>query len=96
MVERYASVPCPIFLYSLVTFLGPKSPGLIVLEHELDDRSVQTFIDAYPKIKDNGWNMKSVVDCASAGSPYQVKDKPASPEESASQSETSSSSMFVL
>jgi chitin deacetylase len=39
---------------------GPKSPGLIVLEHELSDESVQAFMDAYPVIKQNGWKMDSV------------------------------------
>ncbi|KAK7695815.1 hypothetical protein QCA50_000453 [Cerrena zonata] len=39
---------------------GPKSPGLIILEHELSDQSVQAFIDAYPVMKQNGWNTVSV------------------------------------
>ena len=38
---------------------GPKSPGLIVLEHELTDGTVQAFIDAYPLIGQNGWTAVS-------------------------------------
>ncbi|KAF7976266.1 hypothetical protein HWV62_7150 [Athelia sp. TMB] len=38
---------------------GPKSPGLIILEHELSDQSVQAFIDNYPKMKGNGWTVIS-------------------------------------
>ncbi|KAI0081799.1 glycoside hydrolase/deacetylase [Panus rudis PR-1116 ss-1] len=39
---------------------GPKNPGLIMLEHELSDQSVQAFIDGYPVMKSNGWKTVSV------------------------------------
>ncbi|KIJ20540.1 carbohydrate esterase family 4 protein [Paxillus involutus ATCC 200175] len=39
---------------------GPKSPGLIILEHELSDMSVQTFMDAYPVMVSNGWTRVSL------------------------------------
>lgn len=39
---------------------GPKSPGLIILEHELTPQSVAAFISAYPLIKGNGWNLQSL------------------------------------
>jgi len=38
---------------------GPKSPGLIVLEHELSNQSAQAFMTAYPDIIANGWTMMS-------------------------------------
>ena len=38
---------------------GPKSPGLIILEHELDNNTVQAFEDAYPLMVSSGWNMQS-------------------------------------
>lgn len=41
---------------------GPKNPGLVILEHELSKGSVQAFIDAYPSMKSNGWNVLSVPD----------------------------------
>ncbi|KAF9515211.1 carbohydrate esterase family 4 protein [Hydnum rufescens UP504] len=41
---------------------GPKSPGLIVLEHELSTGSVQAFIDTYPVLKANGWNIGTIPD----------------------------------
>ncbi|TRM67591.1 hypothetical protein BD626DRAFT_564513 [Schizophyllum amplum] len=43
---------------------GPKSPGLIVLEHELSNASSQAFIDAYPVMLQNGWETVSVVELA--------------------------------
>ncbi|EKM59059.1 carbohydrate esterase family 4 protein [Phanerochaete carnosa HHB-10118-sp] len=41
---------------------GPKSPGLIVLEHELTEFTVQAFIDAFPLIKSSGWDIVSVTE----------------------------------
>lgn len=35
----------------------PKSPGLVVLEHESTEETVQQFIDAYPKLIDAGWKL---------------------------------------
>lgn len=46
---------------------GPKSPGLIILEHELTNDTVQAFINAYPSMKTNGWNLISQCDMANAG-----------------------------
>ncbi|CCM04881.1 uncharacterized protein FIBRA_07075 [Fibroporia radiculosa] len=40
---------------------GSKSPGLIILEHELSDQSVEAYIDAFPLIAQNGWDVESVV-----------------------------------
>jgi chitin deacetylase len=40
--------------------LGPKSPGLVILEHELTPQSVAAFISAYPLIKGNGWSLQSL------------------------------------
>ncbi|THG95798.1 hypothetical protein EW026_g5905, partial [Hermanssonia centrifuga] len=51
---------------------GPKSPGLIILEHELTTSTVQAFIDAFPMIKGNGWDITSVSELYS--SPYQNAD----------------------
>jgi peptidoglycan/xylan/chitin deacetylase (PgdA/CDA1 family) len=41
-------------------YTGPKSPGLIILEHELSNETVDAFIKAYPLIKQNGWEARSV------------------------------------
>jgi len=46
---------------------GPKSPGLIILEHELTNDTVQAFINAYPAMKSNGWNVISQCDMANTG-----------------------------
>ncbi|KAL0064023.1 hypothetical protein AAF712_009091 [Marasmius tenuissimus] len=40
---------------------GPKTPGLIVLEHELTEQTVQAFTEAYPRIKNNGWRTESLL-----------------------------------
>jgi hypothetical protein len=41
---------------------GPKTPGLIVLEHELTDNTVQAFLNAYPLFAQNGWETVSIAD----------------------------------
>ncbi|KAJ4478081.1 chitin deacetylase [Lentinula aciculospora] len=58
---------------SMTTWLtGSKTPGLIILEHELSDQSVQAFEAAYPVMKSNGWNLQSVAQLAAGGqSAYQ-------------------------
>lgn len=38
---------------------GPKSPGLMILEHELDNDTVQAFEDAYPLMVETGWKIES-------------------------------------
>lgn len=50
---------------------GPKTPGLIILEHELSDESVHAFIDNYPLIGANGWNPVSVAQLDGLKDPYQ-------------------------
>jgi chitin deacetylase len=46
-------------------------PGLIILEHELTDQSVQAFIDNYPLIDANNWKPVSVVELDGLDAPYQ-------------------------
>ena len=46
---------------------GPKSPGLVILEHELTTNAAQTFIDAYPLITQNGWKIVSVAQMEGQG-----------------------------
>lgn len=41
---------------------GPKSPGLNILEHELNDNTINVFFDSFPKMISNGWNVRSVAD----------------------------------
>ncbi|KAJ7180087.1 chitin deacetylase [Mycena crocata] len=50
---------------------GPKSPGLIILEHELSDESVASFIAAYPLMKSNNWKTASVAQIVDGTSAYQ-------------------------
>ncbi|KAF9263068.1 glycoside hydrolase/deacetylase [Marasmius fiardii PR-910] len=50
---------------------GPKSPGLIVLEHESANNTVKAFMDTYPKIKSNGWQIRSLVPLLANGDSYQ-------------------------
>ncbi|KAG5652434.1 hypothetical protein H0H81_005030 [Sphagnurus paluster] len=49
---------------------GPKSPGLMVLEHETSDGSVQAFMDAYTMIKPNGWRTGSLTRLVGDGNTY--------------------------
>ncbi len=39
---------------------GSKSPGLVVLEHEVDDSDVNVFKTMYPIMKSNGWRTVSI------------------------------------
>jgi hypothetical protein len=61
---------------------GPKNPGLIILEHELSNESVQAFITAYPLIKQNNWTLTSVAELDGLGAYQNAKDdtSPATPE----------------
>ncbi|KAH9899845.1 hypothetical protein C8Q73DRAFT_638659 [Cubamyces lactineus] len=51
-------------------YTGSKSPGLIILEHELTNDTVGAFIQAFPLIQQNGWKYVSVAQL-DGGSPYQ-------------------------
>ncbi|KAF8655300.1 hypothetical protein AX16_003198 [Volvariella volvacea WC 439] len=50
---------------------GPKSPGLVVLEHESMDATVQAFINAYPLIQANGWTAASLARVVNGDRAYQ-------------------------
>ncbi|KAI0053654.1 carbohydrate esterase family 4 protein, partial [Auriscalpium vulgare] len=52
-------------------YTGPKSPGLIILEHELSNGSVQAFINAFPLIAQNGWKTMSLAEIDGLNAPYQ-------------------------
>ena len=41
---------------------GPKSPGLVILEHEIDANEVDAFLAAYPYMKSNSWPIKTIPD----------------------------------
>ena len=43
-------------------FTGPKSPGVVALEHEINNNSLEVFAAAYPHMAENGWQVKSVAD----------------------------------
>jgi len=42
-------------------YKGPKSPGLIILEHELTNETVAGFMDTYPILVANNWQTQSAV-----------------------------------
>ncbi|KAJ7142131.1 carbohydrate esterase family 4 protein [Mycena crocata] len=50
---------------------GPKSPGLIILEHELSDESVKSFISAYPVMQQNNWKLMSLAQLVGNNTAYQ-------------------------
>ncbi|CAK9785981.1 glycoside hydrolase/deacetylase [Cutaneotrichosporon oleaginosum] len=41
---------------------GPKSPGIVPLEHELNNNTVQVFLNSYPLMKENGWTVLTAPD----------------------------------
>ncbi|THH19768.1 hypothetical protein EW146_g1440, partial [Bondarzewia mesenterica] len=57
---------------------GPKNPGLIILEHELMNSTVQAFMDGFPLMQSNGWNLVSVARL-SGGNVYQNSDNSTGP-----------------
>lgn len=50
---------------------GPKSPGLIILEHELSNQSVASFQAAYPMMLSTGWQVTSLAKLMGNGTSYQ-------------------------
>ncbi|KAF7336166.1 Carbohydrate esterase family 4 protein [Mycena venus] len=58
---------------------GPKSPGLIILEHELSEQAVATFMSAYPVMQKNNWNVMSLAQLIGHNASYQNSDNNDSP-----------------
>ncbi|KAH9977700.1 hypothetical protein BGW80DRAFT_1283797 [Lactifluus volemus] len=52
-------ISCGWFSFSAVR---PKSPGLVILEHELTDETVQIFMDHYHLMVANDWKLVSVAE----------------------------------
>jgi len=50
---------------------APKNPGLIILEHELSDITVDSFIATFPNISSNGWKFASLAKVVNDGRTYQ-------------------------
>ncbi|KAJ6460830.1 carbohydrate esterase family 4 protein [Mycena vitilis] len=50
---------------------GSKTPGLIILEHELSTQSVAAFIAAYPLMVSNKWNVVSLASLMGNNATYQ-------------------------
>jgi len=48
-------------------YSGPKTPGLIILSHELTIESVQAWMDTYPLISQNNWTTRSIPDLFGGG-----------------------------
>lgn len=65
--------------FTNISTIGPKTPGLIILEHEISDQSVQAFIDGYPIAKANGWNTMSLAALVGGGNVYQNAANSSSP-----------------
>ncbi|KAJ7609503.1 hypothetical protein FB45DRAFT_944586 [Roridomyces roridus] len=55
---------------------GPKSPGLMILEHELSELSVGSFKAAYPLMKSAGWNIGSAARLTNTQGAYRNADGP--------------------
>ncbi|VDB90094.1 unnamed protein product [Peniophora sp. CBMAI 1063] len=52
-------------------YAGPKSPGLIILEHELTNDTVGAFINTFPAAMSAGWKAVSVAQLDGLNTPYQ-------------------------
>ena len=51
--------------------IGSQSTGLIILEHELRDYTVDTFMDTWSYAVAAGWTVKSVAELDGTNRPYQ-------------------------
>ncbi|CAO1639546.1 unnamed protein product [Sympodiomycopsis kandeliae] len=49
---------------------GPKSPGVILLEHEIHSPSIALFKEYYPTLKGKGWNPQAVGEFSKSGAFY--------------------------
>ncbi|KAJ6630408.1 hypothetical protein B0H10DRAFT_1774810 [Mycena sp. CBHHK59/15] len=58
---------------------GSKSPGLIILEHELSSLSVGAFMAAYPVMKSNNWVTESLAQLIDGSSAYRNADSSSGP-----------------
>ncbi|THH19589.1 hypothetical protein EW146_g1613 [Bondarzewia mesenterica] len=56
--------------------LGAKSPGVIILEHELTNDTVQAYKDTYPPMQSNNWQTESIARIDGSNKPYQNADGP--------------------
>jgi len=67
----YEQNSTPAIMSALQNFLStPKTTGLIVLEHELTDTTVNGFIQSFSMIASNGWNFQSLAQVLGGGSSY--------------------------
>lgn len=63
--------PDPVALAARLNglYYAPKTPaGLMVLEHEMNSRSVSAFVETYPTLQNQGWRALSIPD--SVGLPW--------------------------
>jgi len=61
----YNEIPLTQVEASLKSFYtGKKSPGLVILEHELSNESVEAFIYSWPIMQANGWNPVTIPDAS--------------------------------
>ncbi|KAJ7579757.1 hypothetical protein C8J56DRAFT_1058775 [Mycena floridula] len=49
---------------------GLQDPGLMILEHELSDQSVASFMAAYPLMKSKGWKIGSAARLINSNGAY--------------------------
>jgi chitin deacetylase len=70
-VVIFPSFNCERHAYIYILCQGPKSPGLIILEHELTDDTAQAFINNYYLISRDGWNAISAAEMDGLNEPYQ-------------------------
>jgi len=69
VVVTFPSFNCERQTYILCQ--GSKTPGLIILEHELTNDTAQAFINNYYLIPNNNWNAVSAAEMDGQNKPYQ-------------------------
>ncbi|KAF9534326.1 hypothetical protein CPB83DRAFT_781801 [Crepidotus variabilis] len=78
--EDWGSNSTDLVQGAMAGFLSrPKTPGLIILEHETSTITVNGFINSFPLIAQNGWQFQSLADVMSGGHIYQNSDNDNAP-----------------
>lgn len=58
----------PLSISQVTSYVnGSKSPGMNILEHELNDACVSVFEGVYPEYVSNGWDIRNLAQALSKG-----------------------------
>ncbi|KAG2013658.1 chitin deacetylase [Coprinopsis cinerea AmutBmut pab1-1] len=68
---RYHTANLVVRFHLERSILGPKSPGLMILQHEVTDASIDVFMNVFPLIAQQGWEFGSLASVVGDRRAYQ-------------------------